>query len=118
MRPQPGAAGLAWSSIEYVLECPLDSLERLGRCVDRNIVTLHEIKRPDIVETQNVIGVRVRVQDGIEALDSEPESLVAEIGRCIDQYSLLAQPEKDRRTKPPVARIAGSAHRAAASDHR
>ena len=117
MRCQPRPAGLGWRCIENVLKRPLDDFQRFGRRVDRDVMPLHEIEGPDIIETKNVIGVRVRVKNGIEARDTKAERLIAKIRRCVDQNSLFIQAKEYRRTKPLIARVSGRANRAAATDH-
>src|ERR1039457_3273315 len=67
--------------IEDVAESALDSLERIGRGVDWNLASLYEIERTNVIEPQDVIGVGVRVENGVQTLDTGAQGLVAEIGR-------------------------------------
>jgi hypothetical protein len=48
-----------------------------------------EIDRAHVVETEDVIGVAVRDQQGIEPVDLFAQRLLAKIGRNIDDHATL-----------------------------
>ncbi len=85
--------------------------------VDRNLRALHKVERAQIIQAQDVVGVGVGVENGVDMLDAVMECLVAEIRTAIDENSFFAQAKENRRTQPFVPRIAGSTYFAAAADH-
>jgi hypothetical protein len=84
------ATGLARTGIENILESLLDGGHGFGGSIDRDLVPLHEVERPYIIESEDVVGVGVSEQDSIYSFDPKPQRLVAEIRRRINQDSLLA----------------------------
>src|SRR5580700_6114834 len=64
-----------------------------------------------------MIGVRVSIQNGVEAVDAEAQCLVAKIGRRIDEHAMGAETDEDGRAQPLVARIWRLADLATAADH-
>src|ERR1700683_5756295 len=64
-----------------------------------------------------MIGVRVSIQDGVEAVDAEAQRLVTKIRLCIDEPAMRAEANEDGRAQPLVARVRRLAHLATAADH-
>ena len=58
---QTRPAGFGWPFVEDVLKSAANRVKRVGRSVNRDIVFLHEIEGANVVETEDVIGVRVSV---------------------------------------------------------
>src|SRR5215469_8314754 len=50
-------AGLAVAFIEYVGENTLNCRERIRRCINRDFSALMIVKRSDIIEAEDVVGV-------------------------------------------------------------
>ena len=75
---------LALAIVEHVSENPFDDGEGGTRSVDRDAAALMVVERADVVEAEDVIGVPVRVNDGVQTRDAGPQHLGAEIGRGVD----------------------------------
>src|SRR5258708_4991394 len=58
--------------------------------VDRQRRPLAYIEGADVVETENVVGVAVRQQNGVEAFESDAEGLLAEVWSGINHDVLAA----------------------------
>jgi len=72
---------------------------------------------PDIVETEDVIGVRVREENRVDPADVVRERLRAEIGGGVDEDRGPAVGlDQNRRTQAPIAGIDRSADGAVAAD--
>ena len=65
-----------------------------------------------------MVGVGVRIENGVDMVDSEPEGLVAEIRGGVDQNAFFPEFKKHRGPQPFVARIIRSTDFAVAADHR
>ena len=83
----------------------------------------HDDQRPDLVNSMNVVGVRMSQQDGIEPGNAETEQLFAKIGRHVDEDlgrgAVLAGVLDEKRTAPaPVFRIVAIAGAPALADAR
>ncbi len=70
-------------------------------------------ERTDVVDPMRMIGMRMRHQDGVEAVDRRLQQLRAQIGRHVDRARRLAAValalEQDRAAPPAVLRIVGIA---------
>ena len=76
------AAEMCW--LEYVLEDSAEIHPRNFIGVDAHR-PVTEVQRPDVVQAEDVIDMAMRYQNGVEALDLRPESLLPEIDRRIDE---------------------------------
>src|ERR1700683_2192448 len=85
---------------------------RIERQLPR-LVTVAE--RAQIVDAQNMVGVRVGVENRIHVVDSFTDGLRVEIGRGIDEHHLARVLDHYRGTSAPVAWVAGPADRAIAA---
>ena len=47
-----------------------------------------KIERANIVETENMVGVAMRDQDGVKTLQSISQGLLAKVGRSVNQNRL------------------------------
>ena len=63
-------AGLACAAVERVLENALDDGEGGARNVNGNRGLLVIVEGANVVEAEDVVGVTVRVDDGVEAVDA------------------------------------------------
>jgi hypothetical protein len=52
-----------------------------------------------------VVGVRVSEKNGVQPLEDDPQGLLAEIGRGIDQDVPPEVSDQDGRAQPLVARV-------------
>ncbi len=65
-------------AVEHIGECAPQNLESFSGGINRHSRTLAHVEGPDIVESQDVIGVGVRKDDGVEAVELLPQSLESE----------------------------------------
>jgi hypothetical protein len=87
--------------------------------VTRDRLALHRIEAAQLVETEDVIRVRVGEQHRVDPPDPVGERLLSQIGRGIDQDAgVVGNVEINRRPQTPVAGIARAAGAAVAADHR
>ncbi len=70
---------------EAIGEACLERAHGVGGSVDRQTLALQQIDRPQVINAVGVVGMVVRVPDGIERRDIGGEQLVAEIRRGVDQ---------------------------------
>ena len=67
---------------------------------------LQRVEAADLVEPEDVIGVAVREEDGVDAADAERQRLRAQVGSGIDQQRVpVVGLDEDRRAPAPIARI-------------
>lgn len=85
--------------------------------VDRHGFVIEFAEPAQVVEAQNVIGVGVGVNNGVDARDALPQTLGTEVGRGIDLKHGLAGPEQGGRAQAFVPCVAGSANPALAANH-
>src|ERR1700732_3727107 len=83
----------------------------------------HDDQRSNLVNSMNMVGVRMGQQDGVEAADAEPEQLFAKIRRHVDEDlgrgAVLASALDEDRTAPaPVFGIIAIAGAPALADAR
>ena len=83
----------------------------------------HDDQRPDLVNSMNMVGVRMGQQDGVEPGNAELEQLFAKIGRHVDEElgrgAVFAGVLDEDRTAPaPVFRIVAIAGAPALADAR
>lgn len=107
-----------WTVIEGVLENPREIGQRPCRSINRNVPVLDLTKSAKIVEPQNVITVRMGVDDRIERLDTLAQALRSKVRRSIDTERTLGRPHKNRRAQALVPRIRRFANPALTPDHR
>src|SRR5579871_1602691 len=65
-----------------------------------------------------MVGMGVRIENGIQPGNPLPDGLCAKVGGCVDQYAAPPVFQHDRGPCAPVMRIAGSADEALAADGR
>jgi hypothetical protein len=78
--------------------------------------TIPEIQRPDVVQPEYMIDVAMCNQYRIQPTQSVSQSLLPEIRRGVDQYSLSTMLDYYRDTKPLVPGVGGPAGLAFTSD--
>src|SRR5581483_1845470 len=101
--------------VKNVAEDAAQRSQRFRMGVERNVAGA-EAERAQVVEAQDVIGVAVGVEHGVERADAFADGLLAEVGRGVDEHGVAIELHQHRGTRAPVARIAGGAHGAAAAD--
>jgi hypothetical protein len=78
-------------------------------------VKLHQ---PQVVETEDMVGMLVRVKDRVHDADLLAKQLLAQIGRGVDEQVAAGQPQNRTAPSTPVSWIWARANVAAAADHR
>src|SRR5579859_2894065 len=68
--------------------------------------TLAHIEWANVVESENVVGVSVSEEDGVQALDAGAQGLLAKVWSRIDDNVLAIAGKKQGRAETVVARIA------------
>src|SRR5277367_4801543 len=76
-----GNRGAALSVIEYVGKNAFDHGKSLAGSIDRNTLSLVVIKRANVVESENMVGMPVGVDDCVEARRGGPQNLRPEVRR-------------------------------------
>jgi hypothetical protein len=73
-------------------------------------------QRAQVVDSENMVGVGVGVEHGIELSHVFAQRLFAKIGSAVDHHMASVVAEEDRRTGAAVARIGRTADGAVAAD--
>jgi hypothetical protein len=95
-----------------------DVVDGFDRAVNGNLAALPEIKRADIVQSHDMVRVRMREQNSIHPFDPRAQCLLTQIGGGVYQDAMTPILHQDRGPEPVIARVVGRAHRAVASDGR
>ena len=74
-----------------------------------------DVEGANVVEAEDVVGVAVGEQDGIEAVEADAEGLLAEVRRGVDHDVLSVAREQQGRAQAIVVRIFRGANGALAS---
>jgi hypothetical protein len=91
--------------IENVSEHASQELSRLGPRVKRDLGRAMKAEWPEVINSEDVVGMRVRVKHRIDVLDLRPYRLLAKVGCGIDQYDPPVVFQHDGRTGALVVRI-------------
>src|SRR5882762_2691367 len=105
-----------WFVIEYVCKHAPDDIKRFFVAVDRQRRALTDIERANVIKTEDVVGMAMREQNGVEAFESNAEGLLAEVRRRINHDVLAAAGDQYGRTQPLIVRIIRLAHAAGAAE--
>ncbi len=112
------AAAHPLHAVEGVVKRAADVVPRRRRRIAGDRAALDPVEAPDIVQPEDVIGVAVREEDRIDALDAGGERLLPEVRRSVDEdRGVTGHIEVDRRAQTRVSRIGRAAHVAGAADH-
>ncbi len=90
MGVQLGDGRILFLAVEDIAERSMYGGHGALGCVDGNARTLPEIEGAHIVQAHDVVGMRVREQDGIHAVDPGAQRLRAQIRRDVDQHVVPA----------------------------
>jgi hypothetical protein len=92
-----------------------DALEDVGCCVigiEAEAARVAKAERTEVVHAEDVVGMRVRIEDRVDMADSFPQCLIAKVGSRVDDHRLagpVVRPlDSDRRTAAGIPRIGGS----------
>ncbi len=64
-----------------------------------------EIKWAQVVQTHDVVRMRVGIEDRIDAMQMRAQGLRTEVRWRIDEHATAIETERDGRTQPLIARI-------------
>ena len=117
-----GDQGDAWHGaerrlvIEDVGKHAPDDAKCFFIAVDGQRRALANIERANVVEAENVVGMTVRQQNGVEAVESNTERLLAEVRSGINHNVLAATGDQQGRAQPLIVGIVGLTHAAGTSE--
>lgn len=109
--------GEAVLAIEREGKDPAQVVHGVRRCIDRQ-GTAERAERTQVVETHDVIRVRVRVDHRIQPPDAVAEALRAEIRSGVDDPGALGCFHVHGGAHAKITRVLGGANVAFATDHR
>src|SRR5271157_1445915 len=75
-----------------------------------------EAERPDVVQPENVIGVAVRVEYGVDLPDALTDGLLAEVRRGVNEDGVSVPLHHHRGTRAAIVRVCRRAYAAVAAD--
>ena len=105
--------------IERVRERLTDVGDRPRIAVARHGALLQHVEAAHIVHAEDVIGVAVGEENGVDAADPVRQRLLAQVGAGIDeQRRAVVGLDEDRGPEPAIARVGRPAGAAVAADHR
>ena len=107
--------GVIGVGIKDVTKNRLDVCQRGFVSVERKFFRAAKTQGPDIVESHDVVGVRVGVDDRVEAAHAGAQRLLAEIGRGVDEHHAPAIFHQNGRTGAAIVRIGRSTNFAGAA---
>ena len=92
-------------SIKDVGEGAANHAKGFFRAVDRERRFLADVERANVVEAEDVVGVAVGEQDGVEAIEADAEGLLAEIGCGVDDDVLAVARKQEGGAQAVIVRI-------------
>jgi hypothetical protein len=111
-----GNAAERGTRVEDVRKDAADYAEGVFGGVDRDGAFLAKIVGTQIVEAQDMVGVAMREDHGVQAIDVCAEGLRAKVGAGVDDDVLAGAGEEERRAEALVAWIERFADGAAAAE--
>src|SRR5580692_1815015 len=114
LQSDTGHGAERWLVVEDVGKNAADDSKRFLVAVDRKRRALADIEGANIVETENVVGVAVREKNCVEAIESDAEGLLAEVGGGVDDHVLAVAGDEQGRAEAFVVRVVRMANAAGA----
>src|SRR5260221_3745815 len=105
-------------AVEHVRKRAAQDVKCFGVRENRQRGFLTHVKGPNVVETENVVSVGVREEDGVEPLKADAKGLLAEVRRRVNDDVLAIAREKQGRAETVIARGLRSANAAIAAERR
>ena len=102
--------------VKHVGESPPQDRQCFFGGINRHGRFLAQIEGANIVKSQDMVGVSVRKNDGIEAFESLTQGLKAEVGRGIDDHVMILAGDQNRRPGTIVVGVLGTADAAMAAE--
>ncbi len=91
--------------VENILEDAADDAKRFFVAVDGERGPLPDIVGANVIKPEDVVGMAVRQQNGVEAFQANAEGLLAEVRRGINHHVLAAAGDQQGRAQPLIPRI-------------
>ena len=110
-----GAGGIAVEGAEGVVEDALDGVGGGGVGVEGEGVGVFEAEGAEVVEAEDVVGVRVGVEDGVDAGEVLAECLRVEVGAGVDEDGFVLVLDENGGAGAAVMGVGGGADRAIAA---
>src|SRR5262249_15694091 len=111
-----GDAPVLVRSVKNVTEDSLHGFRSRVKGVQRDLLLAAETKRTHVVETQDVVGVSMGINDGVDVRNVLADGLLAKVRRGVNDYTAAAVLQHDRGASAAVTRIAGMTDGARAPD--
>ena len=111
-----GACRVAVGGVEGIVENALDRGSGGFVGVEGERLGILEREWAEIVHAEDVVGVGVRVENGVEAGDMFAESLGVEVGSGVDEHGVAGVFNEDGRAGTAVVRVSGGANGAGAAE--
>ena len=97
--------------VKNVGEHPAQKRGGFGPSIQGKLLRLVLVtQRPQIINAQDVVGMRMGIEDRVNPSDVFADCLRVKIGSGIDQYDFAVLLDHDRRPGAPVVRIDGVAN--------
>ena len=101
-----GAGGIAVFGSKGISEDAFDGAGGGVVGVDGKVTFDVEAERAEVVESHDMVGVGVGVEDSVDTADALADGLGVEVGAGVDEDGVVVVGEADGGARAPVARIA------------
>src|SRR3984885_9016343 len=118
MHLHPGPRWVPGSRIEGVVKNAFNHTGCVVIGVQRKFVLVLKAERPQIVQAENVVCMRMRIEHRIDVINALAQRLHAKVGPGVDHYPVSLPGHRDGRPCPAIPRIGGGAHPAGAAERR
>ena len=116
MQINAGDAALRGCAVKNVGKGAAQYAEGFFRAVDRERRFLADVERANVVEPEDVVGVVVGEEDGVEAIEADAEGLLAKVGRGVDDDVLAVARKEEGGAEAVIVRILRGADTAVAGE--
>ena len=103
---------------EHVFEDAADDDQGRFRSVDGDGAALAIVEGTEIIEAEDMVGVGVRIKDGVEVGDTRAKALGAEVRGGVDDDVFAREIQPDGGAHAVIARVVGGADIAVATNRR
>src|SRR6266699_2505996 len=104
--------------VENISENAPDDLKRVFVAVYRQGRALANVVGTNVVEAENMVGMAVGEQDGVEALEPGAHSLLAKVGGGVDDHIVTVPRQQKGGAEPLVVQIGRAANTTGAAKRR
>jgi hypothetical protein len=101
---------------DSVVEYRAESIDKGARDIHRQVRLANDIKTSQVVGTEYMIGMQVRVEHRVEMIDIGPEALQAELRRRIDNDTHIVLLDANAAAHSRVMWVSGRAYVAVTGD--